>query len=83
MENIFDDITNDLNRIGIDVNMPIVHAIFVQDHSGSMAMKASKSGQTRGELATNNFNEQLAKIKSGVGANPITPTSYLGNRPYD
>ena len=62
MENMFDDISKDLSRIGIDINMPIVHAIFVQDHSGSMDIKTD-SGQKRAELATSNFNEQLAKIK--------------------
>jgi len=64
MENTsyFDDITNELNRIGIDTEMPIVHAIFVNDHSGSMQVK-TESGQTRAQLATNNFNEQLAKIQ--------------------
>jgi len=66
MENMFDDIANDLSRIGIDIEMPIVHAIFVQDHSGSMDIK-TKSGQTRAQLATNNFNEQLAKIKRESG----------------
>jgi len=59
---MFDDISKDLSRIGIDINMPIVHAIFVQDHSGSMDIKTD-SGQKRAELATSNFNEQLAKIK--------------------
>lgn len=68
MENTsyFDDITNDLSRIGIDIEMPIVHAIFVNDHSGSMAIKTD-SGQTRAQLATNNFNEQLAKIQRECG----------------
>lgn len=66
MENsdIFDDITNDLNRIGIE--LPIVHAIFVNDHSGSMEIKTD-GGQKRGELATSNFNEQLAKIQREAG----------------
>jgi len=64
MENTsyFDDITNKLNRIGIDTEIPIVHAIFVNDHSGSMQVK-TESGQTRAMLATKNFNEQLAKIQ--------------------
>lgn len=64
MENadIFDDITDELDRIGIETEVPIVHAIFVQDHSGSMNVDAG-NGSPRSKLAMNNYNEQLAIIK--------------------
>ena len=75
MENkgIFDDITNELDRLGIETRVPVVHAIFVKDHSGSMGLK-TESGQTRAQLATNNFNEQLAKIKRESGEVKTTVT---------
>jgi uncharacterized protein YegL len=60
----FDDLTDieeQLDRIGIETELPIVHAIFVQDHSGSMNM--STANGTRAELAMSNYNEQLDKIK--------------------
>jgi len=65
MENngIFDDITNELDRIGIETRVPVVHAIFVKDHSGSMSQTTPDGGQKRWELAMSNFNEQLSKIK--------------------
>ena len=66
---IFDDITNQLDRIGIETDLPIVHAIFVNDHSGSMDLKIdhTENGQKRSDLATSNFNEQLAKIQRESG----------------
>jgi Mg-chelatase subunit ChlD len=64
----FDDLTDieeQLDRIGIETELPIVHAIFVQDHSGSMSMTTGNG--TRAQLAMNNFNEQLAKIQRESG----------------
>ena len=62
-EDIFDDITNELDRMGIETRVPVVHAIFVKDHSGSMGQNTPDGGQKRWELAMSNFNEQLVKIK--------------------
>ncbi len=64
-DDVFNDIDEELDRIGIDTRperIPIVHAIFVQDHSGSMSADAG-NGSARSQLAMNNYNEQLAKIQ--------------------
>lgn len=76
MENkgIFDDITDELDRIGIETRVPVVHAIFVKDHSGSMDLKTPDGGQKRSDLAMSNFNEQLAKIKRESGEVKTTVT---------
>lgn len=62
-KDIFDDITSQLDRIGIETERPIVHAIFIKDHSGSMGQFTPDGGQRRSDLAKSNFNEQLVKIK--------------------
>ena len=73
MSDNFDDLTNELERVGIDSKpRPVVHAIFVQDHSGSMNFETGNG--TRAQLAMNNYNEQLSKIKRESGEVKTTIT---------
>jgi hypothetical protein len=58
----FDDIEQQLDRIGVNTRLPLVHAIFVQDHSGSMDTIIDGK-RKRSDLAKENFNEQLSKIQ--------------------
>jgi hypothetical protein len=91
MENkdIFDDITSQLDRIGIQTERPIVHAIFIKDHSGSMGQLTPDGGQKRSDLAKSNFNEQLVKIKRESEEVYTTVTLvefddrvYVGGKPF-
>jgi len=91
MENndIFDDITDQLDRMGIKTEKPIVHAIFIKDHSGSMAQLTPDGGQRRKDLAKSNFNEQLVKIKREAKEVFTTVTLvefddrvYVGGKPF-
>lgn len=91
MENtdIFDDITSQLDRIGIETERPIVHAIFVKDHSGSMGQFTPDGGQKRSDLAKSSFNEQLVKIKreskevfTTVTLVEFDDRVYVGGKPF-
>lgn len=47
----------------------VTYVCFVQDHSGSMQELTEDKKVTKNELAKNNFNEQLAKIKKDEDEN--------------